>query len=107
MQSFNKFIVISSYYLNTNLYAKNCINKAKPKLHCNGKCQMMKKISEEEEKKNSENTIRKSYQDEVLSSKSFFSNICIYSFNTKFFKTLINSGSPTDQSSYFFHPPNA
>ena len=32
-----------NYYTNTAAFAKNCVNKAKPKLHYNGKCQMMKK----------------------------------------------------------------
>jgi hypothetical protein len=106
VQTFNRAIVVSSYYVNTNSYVKNCINKAKPKLHCNGKCQMMKKLKEEE-KKDSDNTTKKSYQDEVLSSKSFYSSISIHSFSTKSFQTPINTGFPIDQSSVFFHPPCA
>ena len=37
-------------YLNTAVFAKNCENKAKPALHCNGKCQMMKKMQETEKR---------------------------------------------------------
>jgi len=38
------------YYTNTAAFAKNCENKAKPTLHCNGKCQMMKKMQAAESK---------------------------------------------------------
>ena len=37
-----------SYYLNKEAYAKNCVNKTKPILKCHGKCQMAKKILEQE-----------------------------------------------------------
>ena len=50
LQTFNGAFVLVSYYTNTATYAKNCVNKAKPKMHCNGKCQMMKKMQEEENK---------------------------------------------------------
>jgi hypothetical protein len=74
-QTFTGSLIRLDYYTNTNAYAKNCINKAKPKMHCNGKCQMMKKM-QEEEKKDQENTERK-YENKinVLSSKSFFTII--------------------------------
>lgn len=49
-QTFNGAFIQLGYYINPDAYAKNCINKARPKLHCNGKCQMMKKIREEEKK---------------------------------------------------------
>ncbi len=54
-QTFSGGFVMINYYTNPAAFAKNCINKAKPKTHCNGKCQMMKKM-QEEEKKEQENT---------------------------------------------------
>ena len=36
------------YYLNKEAYAKNCVNKTKPISKCHGKCQMAKKILEQE-----------------------------------------------------------
>jgi len=50
LQSFQKGLIISDYYINTAAYAANCENKAKVELHCNGKCQMMKKLRQEDEK---------------------------------------------------------
>lgn len=47
-QTFKGEMVVINYYTNTSAFAKNCVNKARPKLHCNGKCQMMKKLQEEE-----------------------------------------------------------
>jgi hypothetical protein len=96
------------YYLNTAAYAKNCINKARPKMHCNGKCQAMKKI-QEEEKKEQQDAQRKAEgkMQQVLSSKSFFlqieplSIIIIKAANSE-------KAYPTRDMSYaFFHPPQA
>lgn len=58
-QTFSKWVVVAEYQLNKKFIAQNlCINKARPKLHCNGKCQMMKKLAEEE-KENSSSTTTK------------------------------------------------
>lgn len=55
-QTFSSWLVVFEYNLNKDFIAqKLCINKAKPKLNCNGKCQMMKRLAEEE-KQNSSNT---------------------------------------------------
>jgi hypothetical protein len=57
-QTFSRSFIIADYYADTAKYARNCVNKAKPKMNCNGKCQMMKKL-QEEEKKDQENPDRK------------------------------------------------
>lgn len=47
--SFSKGIIWLDYQLNKDFISQNlCINKSKPKLHCNGKCQLTKKMAEEE-----------------------------------------------------------
>ena len=49
IQSFTPWMVIGQYAINKEYISKNlCINKNLPKLHCNGKCQLMKKLAEEE-----------------------------------------------------------
>lgn len=56
-QTFNKWLVVFEYKLNKDYIAqKLCVNKAKPKLHCNGKCQMMKRLAEEEKQNSTSNT---------------------------------------------------
>ena len=49
-QSFQPALIIGDYYINTESYAAHCENKANVQMHCNGKCQMMKKLKQEEEK---------------------------------------------------------
>ncbi|MFN8249843.1 MAG: hypothetical protein U0T68_12885 [Ferruginibacter sp.] len=74
-QTFYKAFIVFDYAANTAAYAKNCENKSRPKMHCNGKCQMMKKLKEQE-KKDAQNPDRKSENknENILSSKSFFTN---------------------------------
>jgi hypothetical protein len=56
VQSFSNWFVFLEYQSNKAFIAeKLCINKARPKLHCNGKCQMMKKMAEEEQQNSSNN----------------------------------------------------
>jgi hypothetical protein len=107
IQTFSGGFVVLNYYTNTAAFAKNCVNKAKPKMHCNGKCQMMKKLKEEEEKKDQQLPERKvENKIEVLSSKSFF-----YSAATAFSviaskATTVEKDYPlTDISYSFFRPP--
>src|SRR5262245_61157718 len=59
-QTFSRFFIVMDYQLNKEYIAKNlCVNKEKPKMQCNGKCHMMKKLAQEE-KKDQENPERKS-----------------------------------------------
>jgi len=70
VQSFSKLVVVIEYNLNKDYIAKNfCINRFKPKMHCNGKCQMMKRLAEDEKQNstNHPNTTRIKVQDLVLS----------------------------------------
>jgi hypothetical protein len=69
-QTFSKWVIMIEYNLNRDFIASNlCVNKARPKLHCNGKCQMMKKLAEEEKQNSSNhNSAKISIQD------LFFSN---------------------------------
>jgi hypothetical protein len=104
-QTFAGPFIMLDYFVNTAAYAKNCVNKAKPKMHCNGKCQAMKKI-QEEEKKDQQNAEEKAASKlQVLSSRSFFSLLIIpaISSNKILFHTF--SDSPVDRNLSVFHPP--
>lgn len=109
-QTFSRTFVIADYYTNTSKYIKNCENKARPKMHCNGKCQMMKRL-QQEEKKDQENPERKSEKTNeiILSSKSFFATVPTqYKINSKSKKILPSSdGRSIDRSFDIFHPPQA
>ncbi|MGC4100411.1 hypothetical protein [Ferruginibacter sp.] len=107
-QTFTGSLIRLDYYANTAAYAKNCINKARPKLHCNGKCQAMKKM-QEEEKKEQDNTERKyAGKTNVLSSKSFFYSTQNRPFSFIDQSPAIEIAYPLCDISYsFFHPPQA
>ena len=97
---------MGDYYSNTAAYAKNCINKAKPQMHCNGKCQMMKKLKAQE-KKDQQNPERRNSKEDVLSSKSFFVSLNIITTHSRILYHNADSGVPVKRSHTFFHPPTA
>lgn len=91
--------------VNLEAYKEKCINKAKPKLNCNGKCQMYKKINQQDQ--SSEAEAPKLNQSEfVLSSKTYFPELQI----------ALNASSVANHTIYkdvftsnfigsIFHPP--
>jgi len=107
-QTFNQGLFFIDYMVDKAAYEKKCINKARPKLQCHGKCQLMKKIEEKEKRERGEAPEMKlANKVEVLSSKSSFllNAPLATSFNTQTY-LLLNTGTPIDQPSSFFHPPN-
>jgi len=70
-QTFSGAFIKLGYIINPDAFAKYCVNKARPKLHCNGKCQLAKKIKEEE-KKEQESLELKTIKSQSISSKSFY-----------------------------------
>src|SRR3984885_8608398 len=70
-QTFSKELLILDYYANTASFEKDCVNKDKPMMHCCGRCQLKKKLQQEENsEKNAEQ--RSSKNELPISSKSFF-----------------------------------
>ena len=105
-QTFNRAVIIVGYYVNTASFVDKCENKAAPELDCEGKCQVTKKIKDED-KKEQQNPERKvSNHNEVISSKSFYCSLLSeiptiadpYFISYKFFL-------PKDLQSEIFHPP--
>lgn len=107
IQPLQQALVVLDYYTHTAAYAKNCENKARPMLHCNGKCQMMKKLKEEEKKEQQNNERKLENKIEVLSSKSFFATFSIKAISTsKVFHTYHTIIFPNGVSPAIFHPPS-
>lgn len=51
--SFTRFFIYAGFEMNRSYIAsKLCENRNKPWLHCNGKCYLMKKVKQAEEKQN-------------------------------------------------------
>jgi len=106
MQTYNKAFIVLDYYANTESFAVQCENKSKPWLHCNGQCQMIKKLKQEDSKDN-QNPERRSSQDEVISSKSFFSSIDSPVYFIKASEHfIINDARVIARPRTFFHPPS-
>ena len=106
-QTFSKWVVLLEYNLTKDFIAKNlCVNKARPQLHCNGKCQMMKRLAEEEKQNSSNNSTTKiSIQD------LFCSNARIQLDPPLLHAALVSINEDPPISAYstpvvsIFHPP--
>ena len=106
METFCSLFFVADYYMDTAAYAANCVNKNNLQMHCNGQCQLQKKLNTENNKDKQSNERKYENLDEVLSSKSFFASVetPIKTFTAqKYF--IINTGFPVDKSFQFFHPP--
>jgi hypothetical protein len=107
MQMFSKAFIVFDYFANTQSFAKNCVNKAKPKMHCNGKCQMMKKLQQEEKKESQVPERKGENKMEELSTKSFFAIVpSIFSVQISSNYPTIPEMSPIKMPRENFRPPS-
>ena len=105
-QTFNKSLLFMSYYANPAAFAKNCVNKARPMMHCNGKCQMMKKLQQEEQQEKQDTERKADNKSETLSSKSFFV-MPSPATGSEIKRTFapFAAHKPVDMADDLFHPP--
>jgi hypothetical protein len=98
VQTFSKWMWVLDYNLNQAYIANNlCINKAKPKLHCNGHCQLRKKMAEDESsKEQSGSAVQKSIAYSVFSKPDMEAPL-----------ETVPTASMQPQSFYLFPPCNA
>jgi hypothetical protein len=106
-QSFGKCFVVIEYNLNKDFIAKNlCVNKAKPKMHCNGKCQMMKKMAEEENQNSTNNNSSKiKLQEVVFSNEMNIPSLPAVSYITLSYNQERPALKHISPASSIFHPP--
>lgn len=53
LQTFSRELVVVDFALNqASITARFCVNKARPALHCDGKCYFAKKLKQQEEREN-------------------------------------------------------
>lgn len=106
VQTFSRSLAMADYMVNLEVYKKACINKAKPKMHCNGKCQMLKKIKKQEGESETNTPAPKFNTSElVLSSKSFFPSISEFSLDHNPSFNLYTSDFSSHYIGSIFHPP--
>lgn len=106
LQTFGKGLVLAEFMFNQDYIARVlCINKAKPKLACNGQCQLMKKMEQETKKEQSGNAVKDKYEviiSEVAASFSFepaVTAVKLYPAGTGYI--------PARPLYAVFHPPRA
>ena len=105
--SFCRTVIVLDYYANTAAYAKECINKARLAMHCNGKCQMIKKL-EQEEKNDQDNLERKAEnKNETQPANSFCSATFLQPEATRHVAAQIIIQKPVDRNYSLFRPPSA
>lgn len=79
--SFTRLVFYAGYEMNKAYIAKVlCINKAKPMMHCNGKCFLSKKIKEAEEKEQKQGSAYSKSNLEVFITSHF--NFRCFTFQT-------------------------
>jgi hypothetical protein len=109
-QCFNHWFVVMGFKMNQEYIAKNtCINRFRPKLHCNGNCVLMKKLREQEkDEKNGPAALKLDVTSIVISSRSFFAALDekLVATAPKAYLPLFNTGRPVNRSSSVFHPPS-
>ncbi len=107
LQTFQKSLILTDYVVNRAAYLKSCINKAKPKLRCQGRCQMMKKM-QAEEKKESNVPERKTPQliDQYDQMNESFCNSLFYTSAISPVFIILTTGNPVKMPRQVLRPPD-
>jgi hypothetical protein len=106
MQSFSRWVIVIEYELNKSFIVKTlCINKGLPKMHCNGKCQVMKKLAEDAEKNIPlKNTLRSFDPDPWVITRIVAVTDCVAAYKQKHYSDYLHS-LPLTRPRTVFHPP--
>ena len=104
-QSFDRVLIVADYFTRTSSYAKNCENKKKPQMHCQGKCQMMKKLEQQEKDNQSFPERRMENKQEVLDCEAVTQpDFRLLIISAPFISRPI-LGKVTDVSTFLLRPP--
>jgi hypothetical protein len=108
VQSFNGVFILISYYANTASYSKDCVNKFRPQMHCEGKCVMMKKMIDAEKKDQQSSLPKIEIKNDVFTSDDVTSVTLVMPLaeNENHF-IAISGKSATGYLQSIFHPPGA
>lgn len=106
LQSFQTGLYYLDYYRNRSDYAKDCINKLRPYLHCNGQCQLMKKILQHQKKEEQEKKEDTRELIQVFAPPSFITGAaCCFDPLKPGPGAGHSEGKTCDRSYPVFHPP--
>lgn len=103
--NFANIFVFAGFELNRKyIAAEFCINKDKPELHCNGKCFLMKKLkqAQDKEQKQERQAQKTEIQDAVVVIPQVFKQ---YAFAETKLHVPASMGMPQNIKDSIFHPP--
>jgi len=108
-QSMSRGIILLSYYTNKQAYERYCVNKARPQLHCDGKCQLGKKLKAEEEQDKKDPLKSSSFSEIVMICQvnDFKIEAPVYTRLKEKIPHPLSIGQLSDWSASCFHPPAA
>ena len=107
IQLFSQGIYFLGYHFNKAAYIKKCENKARPNLHCNGQCLLMKRIRAMEKQEERYPEMKLLNKTDIHSSRSFFLVMEITYFDQKVLPVFFLVPSLRDYNASIFHPPGA
>ncbi|MGZ3850674.1 MAG: hypothetical protein ACXVKI_16180 [Flavisolibacter sp.] len=105
-QNFQQAFIVMDYYSHKAAYAQYCENKARPMLHCNGKCQMMKRLKEQEKKEQQDPERRPDHKNELVYDQSHLAQWLLPPcFSSRCFACLPPASLSPGVHPGIFHPP--
>jgi hypothetical protein len=105
--SLSNFVMLTIFSYNQNTLAKEfCVNKNKPQLHCNGKCYLLKKLKQAQEKEQQQDQkLQKILLQEAVIMLPFKFNP--YRVEEGIQLVLHSAGKPVTYAYSVFHPPQS
>ena len=103
--NFSRLFVFAGYQLNQQYIASTlCVNKSRPWLHCNGRCYLMKKIQQAEQKEKSAEQQTQKH----LFQEAFFTTTATLTFNSQLLRVIASpykALSPQSVTITLLRPP--
>lgn len=105
-QTFHRAVIVLDYYVNTAAFEAKCVNKQVPQMKCKGKCQVAKKLQEEEKKEQQAPERRLENKTETLWAEHNFAGVQPPSFSIKRLSQPVTRDElPAPPVPAVFHPP--
>ncbi len=106
-QSLSKGLIVLSYFTNKQAYERYCVNKARPQLHCNGKCQMALKLKAEAERDQKDPLKGSAFSEVVMTDQNHFVQIApvVNYIAARAYLFPYTMGQTKEMPHSFFHPP--
>lgn len=103
--SLSGLFVFAGFEMNQRYIAKElCINKDKPQLHCNGKCYLMRKLkqAQDKEQKQEQQFQKIQLQEAIIVLPFLFKQYPVAALQMRI---PVSTGIPVSQVDAIFHPP--